>query len=181
MIDWFCSTLYICKNNLHFNFPGSVHHEPMSITVQQDATMYSLLYFCKLLYMFWVVAPPIIRSTYNCNYSIWHWSDFGKCSVWSQLKMSGMYPSLIPSATAEGIRDGYIPLIGRAVFVVGPFGPTTNTARLSLWYEGKTRGCHCSHWAPDDGREKPETCWAVNKLQDNKLKYCCIRLVIWSN
>jgi hypothetical protein len=20
-------------------------------------------------------------------------------------------------------------------------------------YEGKTRGCHCSHWAPDDGRE----------------------------
>ena len=31
--------------------------------------------------------------------------------------------------------------------------PTTNTARLSPRYEGKTRGCHCSHWAPDDGRE----------------------------
>jgi hypothetical protein len=30
----------------------------------------------------------------------------------------------------------------RASFVVGPVGPTTNTARL---YEGKTRGCHCSH------------------------------------
>jgi hypothetical protein len=41
----------------------------------------------------------------------------------------------------------------RAVFVVGPAGPTTNTARLSLRYEGKTRGCHCSHWARDDGRE----------------------------
>jgi len=40
-----------------------------------------------------------------------------------------------------------------AVFVVGPAGPTTNTARLSPRYEGKTRGCHCSHWAPDDGRE----------------------------
>ena len=24
-------------------------------------------------------------------------------------------------------------------------GPTTNTARLSPRYEGKTRGCHCSH------------------------------------
>ena len=24
-------------------------------------------------------------------------------------------------------------------------GPTTNTARLSLRYEGKTRGCHCNH------------------------------------
>jgi hypothetical protein len=41
----------------------------------------------------------------------------------------------------------------RAVFVVGPAGPTTNTARLSPRYEGKTRSYHCSHWAPDDGRE----------------------------
>jgi hypothetical protein len=47
----------------------------VSIIVQQDATIYSLLYFCKLLYVFWVVTPPIIRSTYNCNYSIWHWSN----------------------------------------------------------------------------------------------------------
>ena len=31
------------------------------------------------------------------------------------------------------------------LFVVGPFGPTTNTARLSPQYEGKTRGCHCRH------------------------------------
>jgi len=47
----------------------------MSITVQQDATIYSLLYFCKLLYMFRVVTSHIIRNTYNCNYSIWHWSN----------------------------------------------------------------------------------------------------------
>ena len=32
--------------------------------------------------------------------------------------------------------------------------PNTNTARLSPRYEGKARGCHCSHWAPDDWREK---------------------------
>jgi len=70
----------------------------MSIIVQQDATMYSLLYFYKLLYMFRVVTPPIIRSTYNCNYSIWHWSNFGKWSMWSQLKMRFMDPSLLPSA-----------------------------------------------------------------------------------
>jgi len=67
----------------------------MSIIVQQDATIYSLLYFCKLLYMFRVVNPPTIRSTHNCNYSIWHWSKFGKCSVWSQLKMRVMNLSLI--------------------------------------------------------------------------------------
>jgi hypothetical protein len=80
---------------------GSMHRESMSITVQQDATMYSLLHFCKLLYMFWVVTPPIIRSIYNCNYSTWHWSNFRKCIVWSQLKMRGMYPSLLPSAFVE--------------------------------------------------------------------------------
>jgi len=40
-----------------------------------------------------------------------------------------------------------------AVFVIGPAGPTTNTARLSPRCEGKTRSCYCSHWAPDDGRE----------------------------
>ena len=33
-------------------------------------------------------------------------------------------------------------------------GPTTNTARLPPRYESKTRGCLCSHWAPDDGWEK---------------------------
>jgi hypothetical protein len=51
----------------------SVHRE--STTVQQNATIYSLLYFRKLLYMFRVVTQPIIRNTYNCNYSIWHWSN----------------------------------------------------------------------------------------------------------
>jgi hypothetical protein len=60
-------------------------------------------------------------------------------------------------------------------------GRTTNTTRLSPRYEGKTRGWHCSHWAPDDGRETPKTCWAVNKRQDNKLKNCCIWLVIYFN
>jgi len=30
----------------------------MSIIVQQDATIYSLLYFCKLLYMFRLVTTP---------------------------------------------------------------------------------------------------------------------------
>ena len=52
----------------------------------------------------------------------------------------------------------------RAVFVVGP------AVRLWPRYEGKTRGCHCSYWAPDDGRENARTCWPVNKRQDKKLK-----------
>jgi len=64
------------KQRLVTNFMavhGSVHRGSMSIIVQQDVTIYSLLYFYKLLYIFLVVrvvTPPIIRSTYNCNHSI---------------------------------------------------------------------------------------------------------------
>ena len=29
----------------------------------------------KLLYMFWVVSPSIIRSSHHCFYSIWHYWD----------------------------------------------------------------------------------------------------------
>ena len=54
-----------------------------------------------------------------------------------------------------------------------PASPTTNTARLSPRY--------CSHWAPDDGRVNTQTCWAVNKRQDNKMKNYSIRLVIYLN
>jgi len=32
------------------------------IIVQQDATVFSLLYFCRQLYVFWVLTP-IIRSS----------------------------------------------------------------------------------------------------------------------
>ena len=33
------------------------------------------IYIWKLLYMFRVVPLPIIRSAYNCIYSIWYFSD----------------------------------------------------------------------------------------------------------
>jgi hypothetical protein len=33
---------------------------------------YTVYYIWKLLYMFLVVPPPIIRSAYNCIYSIWY-------------------------------------------------------------------------------------------------------------
>jgi len=37
---------------------------------QRDATIHSLFISGKLLYMFRVVTSPIIRSKYNCIYSI---------------------------------------------------------------------------------------------------------------
>jgi len=60
-----------------FNVQGSVHHKYIQIYVyiQQDATLHSLFISGKLLYMFRVVSPPIIRSTNNCIYSIWYLSN----------------------------------------------------------------------------------------------------------
>ena len=34
--------------------------------------LFSLLYFCRQLYMFRVLTT-IMRSSYNCNYSFWYW------------------------------------------------------------------------------------------------------------
>jgi len=36
--------------------------------------LYTGCFMCKPLYMFRVGSPPIIRSTNNYVYSIWHWS-----------------------------------------------------------------------------------------------------------
>jgi hypothetical protein len=102
-----CSRLYY-NWRIIFDVHRSVCCKSVSIIVQKDATMYSLSYFCKLLFMFRVVTPPIIRSTYNCNYSIWHWSDFGKCSVWSQLKMRGMDPTVFATFRDRMIAEGII-------------------------------------------------------------------------
>ena len=38
-------------------------------------TVTQFMYFWKVLYMFRVVSPPIIRSTHNCIYSIWYLSN----------------------------------------------------------------------------------------------------------
>ena len=67
-----------------FNVHGSVHRENILIYVQQDATLHSL-FNCKLLYMFRVVPPPIIRSADNCKHSIWY-----------------VTPLLLPAAIAAG-------------------------------------------------------------------------------
>jgi len=85
--------------------------------------------------------------------------------------MTAVQPLILPSYRGDS----------RAVFVVGPVCPTTSTARLSPRYEGKMRGCYCSHWAPDDGRENARNMLSCKQTSGNKLKNCCIRLVIYLN
>jgi len=40
--------------------------------------LFSLLHFCRQLYMFRVLTP-IITSSYNCNYSFWYWLTIRSC------------------------------------------------------------------------------------------------------
>jgi hypothetical protein len=72
----------------------------------------------------------------------------------------------------------------RAVFVVGPAGrPARPRTQHDCHHDAKVK--------PETataviellmmGGKTPETCWAVNKRQDNKLENCCICLVIYSN
>ena len=65
-----------CRNNfLEVKCPDGQINHLLLIYFQQDATLHSLLISGKLLYMFRVVSPPIIRSTYNCIYSVWYLSN----------------------------------------------------------------------------------------------------------
>jgi len=50
------------------------------------------IYICKLLDTFRVVSPPIIRSSYHCIYSLWHYWDrycyLSSASRWRQVAVT---------------------------------------------------------------------------------------------
>ena len=60
----FIYLLLVTKFRIYFKF--------LLIYFQRDVTSHSLFISGKLLYVFRVVSSPIIRSTYNCIYSIWY-------------------------------------------------------------------------------------------------------------
>jgi hypothetical protein len=72
----------------------------------------------------------------------------------------------------------------RAVFVVGPAGRPARP-RTQNGYHHDTKVKPEAATAVTEllmtGGRTPETCWAVNKRQDNKLENCCIWLLIYSN
>ena len=67
---------YNCS--LQFNVHGSVHRKTILIYIyiyiyiSNKMQRYTVYFTWKLVYMFRVVPPPIIRSASNCIYSIWY-------------------------------------------------------------------------------------------------------------
>ena len=103
--------------------------------------------------------------TFNAYKSPTWWNNFSVYypDVCSQLNMFRAFSR--PSSGAQWLQWQSLVLPSyrgdsRAVFVVGP-------ARLSPWYEGKTRGCHCSHWwAPDDRRENVRNMFSCKQTSE---------------
>ena len=64
-----------CKIIWHFNVYGFVHCNNIPVYISNKMQRYTVYFIWKQLYMFRVVPPPIVRSAYNCIYSIWYLSD----------------------------------------------------------------------------------------------------------
>ena len=73
------------------------------IYIQQYVTLHSLFIFWKLLYMFRVLLPPIIKSAYNCIYSIWYLSHRYCYLPLSWRSWNNMFRVLLPPI----IRSAY--------------------------------------------------------------------------
>jgi len=162
------------------NIKKSIHYISIKITVSHDwqrvltlqanvlSNSLALLQWCENLERVRTLKPWLMLTFKCSNIPVFFNSNKSptRCNsfpvyypdVYLQLNMFRSFSR--PSSGAQWPQ--WQPLVlpsyrcdRRAVFVVGPVitGPTTNTAWLSPRYEGKTRGCHCGHWAPDDGRE----------------------------
>jgi len=123
--------------------------------------------------------------TFNSNKSPTWWNNFSVYypDVYLQLNMFWAFSR--PSSGAQWLQWQLQVLPSyrgdsRAVFVVGP---------VRTWTQHDCR--HDTKVKPEAatavtellmmGGKTQETCWAANKRQDNKLKNCCIRLVIYLN
>jgi hypothetical protein len=93
-------THYKTLTNTHITVTHSYTHTRIHASNKMQRYR---VYIWKLLYMFRMVLPPIIRSAYNCIYSIWYlsqrycylplswksWNRF-ECCGWRTLLMMGV-------------------------------------------------------------------------------------------
>jgi hypothetical protein len=89
---------YNCNHSI-WNWSNRLCYLPLSWSSCSYRMRLYTVYYISLhcsLYVFRVVIPPIIRSTYNCNHSIWNWSN-RLCYLplsWSSCIIKNVYWSL---------------------------------------------------------------------------------------
>jgi hypothetical protein len=174
---------YVELINIYFFFADG-------ISVVRHAVLCSDLYFLNSLITSQTLNFWYRGFTFNSNKSPTWCTNFSVYYADVCLQLNRFRAFSRPSSGPQWLQ--WQPLVlpsyrgdSRVTFVFGlagrPDSPTTNTARLSPRYEGKTIGCHCSHWGPDDGRENARNMLSCKQSQDNKVKNGCIRLVIYLN
>ena len=75
-----------------------IYMDPCKCPTRCD--LFSLLYFCRQLYMFRVLTP-IISSLYSCNYSFWYWLT-GSTTICSRDTTYSVYYISLYSCTCFG-------------------------------------------------------------------------------
>jgi hypothetical protein len=116
----------VLKFNVKFKVCKSVYHRSIQINHQPDATIFQF-----------IILTFVYSSTRFGRFPAHH-QELNDCS---------------------GSLCFYLHIVVTVVLCSWsgrPASPTTNTAWLSLRYEGKTRSCYCGHWDPDDGRENAQ-------------------------
>jgi hypothetical protein len=115
------------------------------------------------------------KSPTRCNNFPVYYPD-----VYLQLNMFRAFSC--PSSGAQWLQWQHLVLPsyrgdGRDVLVVGPTGRPDQQPSTKVKPEAATAVIVLLMM----GGKTPETCWAVNKRQNNKLEICCIWLVIYLN
>jgi hypothetical protein len=82
--------------------------------------------------------------------------------------------------TAQHVSGVFSPIIRSSMIAVAAFDFTFVSWWQSCCVRGRAGGPAVIELLMMGGKT-PETCWAVNKRQDNKLENCCIWLVIYLN
>jgi hypothetical protein len=157
-------------------------HRNFAVAIYEHLTLWCRVLFEKLLVWHRSFKFNSNKSPTWCNNFSVYCHD-----ICLQLNMFRAFSR--PSSGAQWLQ--WQPLVlpsyrgdNRAVFVVGSAGwPARPWTQHNCHHDTKVK--------PEAatvviellmmGGKTPKTCWAVNRLQDNKLKNCCIRLVIYLN
>jgi hypothetical protein len=138
--------------NVKFKVCKSVHHRTIQINHQLDATIFQFIF---------LTFDVVYSSTCFGRFPAHH-QELNDCSgsLWLCLR------SVVTVALCSWSGQPAWPRTQHDCHHNTKAKPEAATAVIELLMMGT---------------KTPETCWAVNKRQDNKLKNCYIRLVIYLN